>query len=114
MGLVSLVMALASAIFLPYRFSIGVLIGGAFAYLNYFWLKKTLQHVFLIASEGETPRIFGAGYILRYVAFGLFLGLIYLSDFVPIGAVIFGLASFAFAIVIEGFLRIFSTLTTDR
>ncbi|MFV0389995.1 MAG: ATP synthase subunit I [Pyrinomonadaceae bacterium] len=109
MGLVPFFMAVVSAVFLPYRFSIGVLIGGAFAYLNYFWLKKTLQHVFLIASEGETPRIFGAGYILRYIAFGLFLAIIYVTDIVPIGAVIFGLASFAFAIVIEGFLRIFST-----
>lgn len=85
---------------------LGVLIGGALAFANYFWQKRSLKAIFDRAVSGEKSRFPAIKYILRYVVIGGVLGLIYLSETVSIFAVIFGLASFSIAVVIEGFTSI--------
>jgi uncharacterized membrane protein HdeD (DUF308 family) len=101
--------SLAGTIFISIGFGFGVLTGGVLSFINYFWLKRTLKGIFEKAEDGERPRLFAFSYILRYIVFGFVLGIIYLSQTIPITAVIAGLGSFAIAVVIEGFLRIFSS-----
>jgi len=101
--------SLAGMIFISLGFGFGVLTGGILSFINYFWLKRTLKGIFEKAKDGERPRLFAFSYILRYIVFGFVLGVIYLSQTIPITAVIAGLGSFAIAVVIEGFLRIFSS-----
>jgi hypothetical protein len=101
--------SLAGMIFISLGFGFGVLTGGILSFINYFWLKRTLRGIFEKAKDGERPRLFAFSYILRYIVFGFVLGIIYLSQTIPITAVIAGLGSFAIAVVIEGFLRIFSS-----
>jgi ATP synthase I chain len=96
-------------IFGSLRFGFGVFTGGALAFINYYWLKHTLKRIFEKAKEGQKPRLFAFSYIARYIVFGLLLGIIYLSRSIPVTAVIAGLGSFAIAVVIEGFLRIFNS-----
>jgi len=91
------------------RFAIGILIGGILSFVNYYWLKRSLKVIFDRAKSGEKPRLFAFGYIIRYVVFGFVILMIYLSQSIPITAVIAGLGSFAIAVVIEGFLRIFTS-----
>ncbi|MGB4990281.1 MAG: ATP synthase subunit I [Pyrinomonadaceae bacterium] len=89
------------------RFGIGVLFGGALAFANYFWLERSTRSIFephAIATSG----ILAAKYILRYVAMGAVLLLVYWTDAMPITAVILGLAAFAFAVVIHGLKNIIS------
>jgi hypothetical protein len=91
------------------RFAAGILIGGLLSFVNYYWLKHSLRVIFNRARDGEKPRLFAFGYIIRYLVFGLVILMIYLSQSIPITAVIAGLGSFAIAVVIEGFLRIFTS-----
>jgi uncharacterized membrane protein HdeD (DUF308 family) len=101
--------SLAGALFISVAFGFGVFTGGILSFINYFWLKRTLRGIFEKAKDGEKPRLFAFSYILRYIVFGFVLGIIYLSQTMPITAVIAGLGSFAIAVVIEGFLRIFTS-----
>ncbi len=96
-------------IYLSNQFGIGVLLGGALSFGNYYWLKYSLKNVFEKAVVGEKTRFLGSKYILRYLVFGLVILTIYLTKTVDIVAVILGLASFAFAVIIEGIIRIFTS-----
>ena len=96
-------------IFESWNFGAGVLLGGCLSLLNYFWLKNSLRGVFARAVEGERPRFLATKYFLRYAAFGAILLIVFLTKTLPVTSVLLGLASFAFAILIEGFIRLFST-----
>ncbi len=106
MAVVTLLGSVLAFGFLTRRFGLGVLIGGILSFLNYYWLKFSLKMVFQGAIEGVKPKLFGAQYIIRYLVFGLVIALIYITDILPIAAVILGLCSFAFAVVLEGIFRI--------
>lgn len=90
------------------RFGVGILFGGVLAFINYFWLERSTRAVFentAVSSSGWLA----AKYILRYVAIGAVLLLIYLTGVLPVTAVIAGLAAFAVAVVIQGLKNIFQS-----
>lgn len=89
------------------RFGIGVIFGGFLSFANYFWLKRSTAAMFQPAAIA-TSGILAAKYILRYVALGGILLLVFLIDAIPMTAVILGLAAFAFAVVIHGLKNIIS------
>ena len=107
-AVVIIAVALGSA-FVSTNFGIGVLIGGILSFINYFWLKSSLKNLFAAAVSGEKPRFLATKYLLRYAGFGFVLAIVYLTKTVPIVAVLLGLASFALAIIIEAFIRLFSS-----
>ena len=109
MAAVAVLSALTSFIFVNWQFGLGVLIGGVLSFVNYYWLKFSLKKVFEKTESGERPRFLGARYASRYFALAAILLLIFLTKIVPVVAVILGMASFALAIVVEGFIRIFSS-----
>ncbi len=109
MGVCVIIGGLIGFIFFGAREGLGVILGGLFGFANYFWLKKTVASAFQYASEGGKPSVFGAGYFLRYIALAIVLTIVYIADLVPITAVLVGLSSFAFAIVIEGFYRMLNS-----
>ena len=88
------------------RFFAGVLFGGALALVNFLWLDRSLAVVFKAATEGVKRRFLAVRHILRYVVIGVVLLGIYLTDALPVVAVIIGLASFAFAVVFDGIISI--------
>ena len=90
------------------RFGWGILVGGILAFANFFWLDRSTQRIFDNAVSGILPGLLAVRYILRYVALGLLLWLIYRTDVVPVVAVIIGLSAFAMAVVAEGISSIFS------
>ena len=99
---------LLSFIFGSANFGFGFLIGGILSLINYYWLKQSLRVIFENAVSGEKPRFLATKYFTRYAAFGSVLAIVYLTKLVPVVAVLLGLASFAFAIIIEAALRLFS------
>ena len=67
--------------------------------------------MFVETAEGEhKPQYTAARYFSRYLALGAVLAGIFLTHTVPVESVVLGLGSFAFAIIIEAFIRIFSVL----
>jgi hypothetical protein len=109
MAAVIVVSAVLSFVFVSAGFGFGVLIGGVLSLLNYYWLKRSLKNIFDKAIGGETKRFTATGYFLRYLVFGAILAFVYLTKTVPVVAVLLGLSSFALAIIIEAFIRVFSS-----
>jgi hypothetical protein len=99
---------LAGFVFAGGRFGFGVLFGGVLAFANYLWLDRSTRAIFsqtAMASSG----ILAAKYILRYVVLGLVLLVVYLTEALPLAAVILGLAAFAIAVVLQGLKNIISS-----
>ena len=95
--------------FVSMVFGAGVLLGGILSLVNYFWLKNSLRGVFERAVAGEKPRFLATKYFLRYAAFAVILLAVFLTKTLPIIAVLLGLASFAFAIIVEAFILLISS-----
>jgi hypothetical protein len=108
MAIVIAIGAVAGFAFFSAKAGLGVLVGGVLGFANYCWQKHSLKAIFDRAIEGKKSRFLAARYILRYVVIGAALAAIYFTETVSIYAAIFGLASFAIAIMIEGFISIFS------
>jgi len=106
MVVITLVVSVTGLMAASGRFFAGVLFGGALALVNFLWLDRSLAAVFKAATEGVKPQFLAVRYILRYVVIGVVLLGIYLTDALPVVAVIIGLASFAFAVVFDGIISI--------
>ncbi|HKP69384.1 MAG TPA: ATP synthase subunit I [Pyrinomonadaceae bacterium] len=102
---------IAGMAFGSFRFGFGIWIGAALGFANYFWLKSSLRKIFSAAESGERPRMLAGKYFLRYIVLGLVVAVIYAAGLLPIAAVILGLMTFAFAVVIEGIMRMFTRQT---
>lgn len=115
MAIIVLIGAGLCAVFVSYQFGLGFTIGGILAFLNYYWLKVSLKRIFDKAIEsaasGEKPGFLAVSYFLRYVGMGAAIYIVYLTNVVPMIAVLLGLCVFALAIVIEGLLRILSGIS---
>jgi hypothetical protein len=109
MAVVIAVGSVAGFAFFSWKEGVGVLVGGVLGFANYFWQKHSLKAIFDQAVEGKKSRFLAARYILRYVVIGAALTAVYFTETVSIYAVIFGLASFAIAVMIEGFKSLFSS-----
>lgn len=105
---------IAGTIMISARFGTGILIGTIFAFLNYVWLQRSLRSMFSSVEQGEQPRMLAVKHFLRYLMLAAVLGIVYLTDMLPIGALILGMAGFAFATVVEGFIRIFSSIFSSK
>jgi hypothetical protein len=110
MGIVAVLGGFAGFIFVSHDFGLGFLLGGILSLINYYWLKKSLKGIFDKAITGDKPRFLATRYFLRYVSFGAVLTIVYLTEIVPVVAVLLGLASFALAIIIEAVIRLFSSV----
>lgn len=115
MMVVTLAGGIAGLIFASWQFASGIVIGGILSLLNYYWLKISLRRVFDNAvASGEKPRFLALRYFSRYLTIGAILTIIALTKFIPVVAVIAGLASFALAITFEGFIRLLTTFFNKR
>ena len=95
-------------------FSLGLFTGFSLAFANYYWLRHSLRRIFAAAEHGERPRMLAAKYFVRYLVLGVVVAVIYFSGILPIAAVIVGMAGFGLAAVVEGFIRIFSGIFSDK
>lgn len=98
--------SIAGAAVVSARFGLAVLIGCVLAFVNYYWMQRSLKKIFSDVREGEKPRFLGAGYFIRYLVLGCVVAFFYVLDLLPISGILFGMAGFGFAILVEGFLRV--------
>lgn len=107
MGLIVAVGAIVGTIFVSGRFGTSVLFGGAASFVNFFWQRRSTKAIFDAFAGGQRPPFLAVRYLLRYVAVGAFAAFFYFTGLLPVTGIILGLASFAFAVVVEGLLSIF-------
>ena len=101
--------SIAGAVLVDARFGLGVLIGCVLAFVNYFWMRRSLRAIFSTAAEGQKPSFVGAGYFIRYLVLGGIVAFLHVFGILPIAAVLVGMAGFGFAILFEAALRGFRT-----
>src|SRR5688500_6049530 len=97
-------------IFGTWLFGLGFFLGGFLSFINYYWLRASLKTLFEKAAEGEKTPFMAARYFWRYLTIGAIILLVFLTKIFPVVAFVLGLVSFAFAVMIEAFLRIFSNI----
>ncbi len=114
MAVIGCLGTLVCSFYFSVRFGLGIFLGTASAFANYYWLRHTLDSIFYAVSEGEKPRFSLLKFLGRYLALGVLIAIVYLTKVVPIESFIFGLASIAFAVMIEGFIRVFTTIFTTK
>ncbi len=115
MATVAFLGSVAGFAFVSKEFGWGVIIGGALSFANYYWLKVSLKKLFEAAlADGGKPKFLAIRYFARYLTLGAALLIVSLTHVVPVVAVILGLASFALAIVVEGFIRVYTELFNSR
>ena len=100
---------IAGIIFHSVSFGIGILVGIALAFGNYYWLRYSLKKVFAEAAEGEKPRISAIRYILRYFTLAAVIAIVFAVGILPVVPVILGMGGFGFAVVVDGVIRIFQS-----
>ncbi len=110
-AIVAVIAAILSSVFVSPRFGAGLFIGGILSFLNYYWLKVSLKKVFEKIVGGNGQRFLTANYFPRYLALGAVLAIVYLTKIVPVVAVLLGLSAFAIAIVIEGLILLFLSIS---
>ena len=101
--------SIAGAVLVDARFGLGVLVGCVLAFVNYFWMRRSLRAIFSTAAEGQKPSFVGAGYFIRYLVLGGIVAFLHVFGILPIAAVLVGMAGFGFAILFEAALRGFRT-----
>ncbi len=106
MAVLGIAGGIAGFIWVSLSFGIGVTVGTAMAFLNYYWLKSSLRKIFSAAAAGERPRMLTGTYFLRYLVIAAIVAVIYATGVVPVVALLLGLAAFGFAVVVEGVIRI--------
>jgi len=114
LAFIGIIGTLFCSFYLSIRFGLGIFFGTAVAFANYYWLRYTLQSIFSITADGEKPRFSLLKFLGRYLALGVLIAIVYITKVVPIESFIFGAAGIAFAVMIEGFIRIFTNLFSTK
>jgi len=109
MAVLGVLGTIAGIVFHSIGFGIGILLGVALAFGNYYWLRYSLKKVFAEAAEGEKPRISAIRYILRYFTLAGVIAIVFAVGILPVVPVILGMGGFGFAVVIDGIIRIFQS-----
>ena len=103
--------SIAGAALVSARFGLSLLVGCVLAFVNYYWMQRSLKKIFSKAAEGNKPTFLGAGYFIRYLVLGCVVAFFYVSQLLSVAGILIGMAGFGFAVLIEGFLIVFNTRT---
>jgi hypothetical protein len=94
---------LGSALFLPWRATTGILLGGLLALLNHHWLRRSISAALSVEVVGQRPKLKAAGYIFRYFFLFAVVAVAYQLNIVSLPATLAGLCSFVAALFVEAF-----------
>jgi hypothetical protein len=107
MTLVLVLLVVGSLFFSSWDVTIGLILGGALSYLNYFWLKTSLRSLFEQVSNGKRTKFSASFYIFRYFVIALVVFLAATLRIASVAAMLVGLLSFAFAVLLEAAIQLY-------
>ena len=81
-----------SLIFMPYRFTLGMLLGGFVSVVNFHWLERDLRKVFSRLSE-KSGSVLTLKYMFRFAVTAVALYFIIVGNIVDIVGLIIGLST---------------------
>jgi hypothetical protein len=111
---VSIVLAITAGLALaPWRFTLGLALGGVLSLLNYHWLHSSVASIINLNTSGKRAPARSSRYLLRYLVVGLVVFAAYQLNLISLPAAIAGLCSFVPALMFEA-LRQFYFLLINR
>ena len=87
--------------------TVGLILGGALSFLNYYWLKKSLRSLFDRVTDGTGGGFSASFYIFRYAVIGVVIAAAAKLHLASVAAMLVGLLSFAFAILLEAVIQLY-------
>ena len=101
MIVVTVAAATVSAAFAPWRFTTGLILGGALSLLNYRWLHSSVAAIFALNDSTQRPAARSSRYLLRYFVVGIVIFTAYQLQLVSLPATLAGLCAFVPALMFE-------------
>ncbi|HKZ01792.1 MAG TPA: ATP synthase subunit I [Pyrinomonadaceae bacterium] len=99
--------AAISALFGPWRVSVGLLLGGALSVLNLHWMRSSIAAGFNQRSGVAAPQFKLARYVLRYFVIASVVFIAYKLRVASLPAAILGLCSFVVAVFVEALRELY-------
>jgi hypothetical protein len=97
---------LVSAVWMPWRVTAGLFIGGALSLLNHHWMRTAIMAAFALASEtAARPKLKIVRFITRYFIVAVAVAFAHWLDIASLTAMLVGLCSFVVAALVEGFMQ---------
>ena len=93
------ILTVISFVFMPYKFALGILLGGFISIVNFHWLVRDQRKAFRSLSEKSNTAVMFKYYI-RFAVTGIALYFIITGDLVDIIGLLIGLSTVVIAIVI--------------
>ena len=110
MAVVTAIAVTVSALFMPWRVTTGLLLGGLLALFNHHWLSGSAVAALNLAAHGAKPKVGISRYILRYAVVAVIVFVAYQLNIVSLGATIVGLCSFVAALFLEALREFYFAL----
>ena len=103
------VLFIPSLIFAPFKFALGVLLGGFISIVNFYWMSRGLQSSFKnLGDKGDIKTPIMLRYCLRLLITGIVLFLLIAGDTVDVVGLVVGLSVVIINIIITVTATIFS------
>jgi hypothetical protein len=107
MTIILIVMVATSLFLADWDVTIGLILGGALSFLNYFWLKSSLRSLFEKVGAGKGGKFSASFYIIRYAVIAVVIFAAAQLRLASVAAMLVGLLSFAFAILLEAVIQLY-------
>lgn len=99
-----------AAIIAPWRFTTGLLLGGALSILNYRWLHSSAVAIVNLSIGSHARRVRSTRYLFRYLLVAAAIFAAYQLQIVSLVAALVGLCSFVPALFVEAFRQFYFIL----
>jgi hypothetical protein len=97
---------LVSAVWMPWRVTAGLFIGGALSLLNHHWMRTAIIAAFALSADtGARPKLKVVRFITRYFIVAVAVAAASWLDIASLTAMLVGLCSFVVAALAEGFMQ---------